>query len=370
MLRRLILIAAIAAASTASAQTQRDDLARTEQDKRLREQQRAAAVRDAGAARAEIEALSRELATLNAAQAAGQTTVSEAKLRLDALNAREASLAARIGANQTELSRLLSALQTFSRDPPPALFVHPRDAKKAVRAAILIRAVTPELKRRADGYAAQATEHRRVRREAAAAAGDLFTAESSVADRAGRIEALIAERQGLEQALLSDIADADREIATLSARADALRQVVARLPQTAPKVTAPTQFTRLSAPVAGPPVRKFGQALPGGGKSEGWSWRPARGARVASPASGAVEFAGPVSGWKSVLILRVSDDYHLVLAGLDQITVRPGQTVAAGQGVATMVNATGLGIGSDIPELHLELRRNGQPVDPARFLPQ
>jgi len=370
MLRRLIIIAVIAVASAAAAQPQREDLARAEQDKRLREQQREAAVRDAAAARQEIVDLNGELAKLNTAQAAGMSTVNEARLRLASLNAREAQLAARMGANQTELSRLLSALQTFTRDPPPALFVHPRDAKKAVRAAILIRAVTPELKRRADGYAAQATEHQKVRRAAAAAAGDLFTAESSLADRAGRIETLIAERRGLEAALIADIASADREIAALEARAEALRQVVARLPAAAPAKVVTERFSRLNPPVAGPPVRRFGQALPGGGRSEGWAWRPVGGARVAAPASGVVEYAGPVNGWKSVLILRLSDDYHLVLAGLDAIGVTPGQTVAAGQGVATMANSNNLGIGSDLPELQLELRRNGQPVDPARFLPQ
>lgn len=370
MLRRLLALCLIAAAPAALAQPQRDDLARTEQDKQLREQQRDAAVRDAVAARREIDDLSSELSQLTGAQAAGITSVSEARIRLETLNAREAELAARMGANQSELARLLSALQTFSREPPPALFVHPNDAKRAVRAAILVRAVTPELKRRADGYATQATDLRNVRREAAAAAGDLFTAESDLADRASRMETLITERQALETALITDISRADQEIASLDAKAVALRQVVARLPP-GPITKAPTTaLTRLSPPVSGPPVRRFGQAAPGGGRSEGWAWRPVSGANVAAPAAGVVEFAGPVNGWKTVLILRLSDNYHLVLAGLDAVTAKPGQTVAPGQAVATMANRTGLGLGSEIPELTLELRRDGQSIDPARFLPQ
>lgn len=369
-MRRLLAIVFLATATAAIAQPQRDDLARTEQDKRLREQQREAAARDAAAARAEIDDLNRELAALNAAQAGGLTTVTQAQAKLDALNAREAQLTAAMGANQSELTRLLSGLQTFSTHPPPALFVHPKDAKRAVRAAILIRAVTPELQRRADGFAERATELRLVRRDAAAAAGDLFTAESDLADRASRIEALIAERQGLERALVADIASADREIAALAARAEALRQVVARLPPSAITKSADGAFTRINPPVSGPPVRRFGQAVPGGGRSEGWTWRPASGAQVTAPASGVVEFAGPVNGWKTVVILRVNQDYHIVLAGLDAATATPGQTVAAGQAIASMANRSGLSIGSELPELHLELRRDGQPVDPARFLPQ
>ena len=365
-MRRWLILALVLTASAAAAQPARDDLARTEGEKRLREQQRAAAAKDLAAAQGEIEGLTVELNELNAAQAKGQTRVGTGRARLAALNAREAELAARMGANQAELSRLLGALQMFSKSPPPALFVHPRDAKAAVRAAILIRAVTPQLQKRADGFAAQAAEARRVRRLAAAAAGDLFTTESSIADRASRIEALIAERKALQARLSGEMIVADRDIAALGARADALKQVVARLPAAAPPVAA-AQFTRLSPPVSGAPVRRFGQADGHGGRSEGWSWRPPEGARVLAPAAGVVEFAGPVDGWNGVLILRLSDDYHLVLAGLDLVVATPGQTVAAGQPVAGMARRGNMSIGSDAAELHLELRKAGRPVDPARF---
>lgn len=364
-MRRWLILALVLTASAAAAQPARDDLARTEGERRLREQQRAAAAKDVLAARREIDDLSVELEQLNAAQAKGQTRVGTGRARLAALNAREAELAARMGANQAELSRLLGALQMFSKNPPPALFVHPRDAKAAVRAAILVRAVTPELQKRADGFAAEAAEARRVRRLAAAAAGDLFTSESSIADRAGRIEALIAERETLQARLAGEIHLADRDIAALDARADALRQVVARLPAAARPAAA--RFSRLSPPVPGAPVRRFGQADGRGDRSEGWSWRPAAGARVLAPAAGVVEFAGPVDGWKGVLIIRLDDDYHLVLAGLDVLGATPGQTVAAGQSVAGMASRGNMGIGSEAAELHLELRKAGRPVDPARF---
>lgn len=368
MLRRLLAIGLILSASAAVAQPAREDLARVEADRALRLQQRAAAAKDADAARHEIEALSAELVTLNTTQSRGQQNVGAGRSRLEALNAREAALAARMGANQSELARLLGALQMFSKNPPPALFVHPRDAKAAVHSAILIRAITPELQRRADAFAEQAAQARRVRRQAASLAGDLFTSESTLADRAGRIEMLIAERETLQRRLDGEMANADRDIAALSTRADSLRALVARLPP-AP-ATAPARFTKLSPPTSGAPVRKFGDADGRGGKSEGWSWRPAGGAKVVAPASGVVEFAGPVDGWKSVLILRLSDDYHLVLAGLDVIGATPGQTVAAGQPVASMASRANPGVGSDASELHLELRREGKPVDPARFLPQ
>ena len=69
--------------------------------------------------------------------------------RLARLNVEETHLSAEQAHNMNQLSRLLSVLQQLRRDPPPALLVSPRDAKDAVRAAILVKAMTPELERRA-----------------------------------------------------------------------------------------------------------------------------------------------------------------------------------------------------------------------------
>ena len=71
--------------------------------------------------------------------------------RLERLNAEETALSVDQGVNMHRLSRLLSVLEQLKRDPPPALVVSPDDAKSAVRAAILVKALTPELEARARG---------------------------------------------------------------------------------------------------------------------------------------------------------------------------------------------------------------------------
>lgn len=371
MLRRLPLLAALLiAASAASAQAppSREALSRVEEEQRLREEQRDTWKTEAGAAREHIAQLNAQLAELSAAQARGEGSVSDKRLHLAALSVRETELAARAGANRNQLSHLLGALQMFTRDPPPALFVHPRDARDAVRAAILVKALTPELERRAKGFTAEVEEIRRIRREAAGQAEDLFTAESDVAERRARIEALIAEKTLLERSLGGEILIADREIAVLAERARTLRELVRGLPA-APKAAAgPVAAVSLRPPVAGTPVRRFGERDAGGARSEGWAWRPAAGAQVSAPAAGIVEHAGPVAGWGEVVILRLASGHHLVLTGLSATLSRPGQSVAAGQTVGRMANTTPSGVGSAPSELHMEVRRNGDPVDPARFM--
>jgi septal ring factor EnvC (AmiA/AmiB activator) len=72
-------------------------------------------------------------------------------------------------------------------------------------------------------------------------------------------------------------------------------------------------------------------------------------------------FAGPYQKFGQVLILEIMGGYHLTLAGLGRIDVRIGDQVLAGEPVGVLAQ--------DMPaRLYLELRRNGQTVDPAPWM--
>jgi septal ring factor EnvC (AmiA/AmiB activator) len=204
----------------------------------------------------------------------------------------------------------------FRRDPPPALLVNPRDAVDAARAAILVKAITPELRRRARVYAVQAGEIARQRRLAAVASEALFTRDSQKADLHPVAPGAAAE---LRPALL--------------------------------------------APLPGPVIHHFGDALSGGGKADGLTILAAPKAGVRAPDTGIVQYVGPVKGWGVILILRLAGGYHLVLAGLDRADVAVGQSVAAGSAVGSMPDGR-----QTPPELYLEVREHGAPVNPARWL--
>jgi len=257
--------------------------------------------------------------------------------RLARLNTAETELSVEQARNMSQLARLLSVLEQLKRDPPPALLVSPRDAKDAVRAAILVKAMTPGLQARASGYAHEAGEMMRQRRLAAVESEALFTNDSERAE-ANPLPMLRGPTspQGGNQAAITP-------------------------PQS------------LSIPTPGPIVRRFGEALSSGGRTNGITFAAAGGARVASPGPGFVQYVGPVKGWGVILILRLAGGYHLVLAGLDRTTVAVGQSVAAGEAVGVMPDgrqsdggrAEG---GKSSGELYLEVRDQGVPVDPGRWL--
>jgi septal ring factor EnvC (AmiA/AmiB activator) len=307
--------------------------------------------------RDDISRLNAQLAELKAVAATGAEGLAAKRARLADLNQRETALRAEMGANQSALAALLGALELYRRDPPPALLVTPRSAGDAVRAAILVRAIEPELNARARAFRVRADELQRVRRGITGLSEDLFTSESALADGRAEIEQSIREKTSLVRNLDAEAADAERRAQSLS---DVLRSAGVSPQALARAESGPAgPPARLREPASGPVIRRFGQASPGGMTSDGLTWRAGSGAMVRAPAGGVVEYSGPLKGWRGlVLILNVGGGYDLVLAGLDRVSTATGRPVRAGQELGAM--------GSD-SELYLELRRQGAPIDPARW---
>jgi septal ring factor EnvC (AmiA/AmiB activator) len=275
-------------------------------------------------------------ALLAAALPAHAATLAERRHALEQLTAQEDALAARLGADRNALARLLGALEMFSRDPPPPLIVNPADARDAVRAMILAKAIAPELEARAKALSAEADQLAALRRRAAQASGELFAAESAIDDRKGRLDALT-----LDAGLLAP--------SPVRAAADAMAGL-----------SAPT---RLVPPTDGTPSVGYGGRLANGLIAEGVAYRTGPGAAVRAPAAGVVAYAGPLNGWGEVVILRAGGGCHMVLSGLGKVGVAVGQSVAADFPVGAMPID-----GQSPPELYLEVRLAGGPIDPAKLM--
>jgi len=274
-------------------------------------------------------------ACLVALPAHGQS-LDDRRRTLQRLAAQEDALAVRMGADRNALARLLGALELFSRDPPPPLLVSPADAKDAVRAMILAKAIAPVRVGGARDLAAAASALTQLRRRAAQASGDLFTAESQLEDRRDRLDAVASD-------------------AALMAPPTARAATGGKDALPAPREILPPADGRIAI--------RYGGRLGNGLAAQGIAYRPAAGAPVRSPAAALVAYAGPLNGWGEVVILRAGGGCHMVLSGLGKVTVAVGQSVAAGAPVGAMPSN-----GQSSPELYLEVRMPGGPVDPARLM--
>lgn len=91
----------------------------------------------------------------------------------------------------------------------------------------------------------------------------------------------------------------------------------------------------------------------------------ALGTRVVAAAAGRVVYAGSgLIGYGKLIILKHSKRYLSAYAHNNQIRVTEGDVVQAGQHIADMGRSS---VGK--VQLHFEIRRDGKPVDPLRYLP-
>ncbi|WP_239326250.1 M23 family metallopeptidase [Snodgrassella gandavensis] len=102
-----------------------------------------------------------------------------------------------------------------------------------------------------------------------------------------------------------------------------------------------------------------------GGSSKGIDYGGSAGQSVVAAASGKVVYAGNgLRGYGNLIIVQHNQTYLTAYGNNQSILVKEGQQVKRGQQIATMGNTD-----AKRTQLHFELRENGQPQDPSRFLP-
>ncbi|MBE9532830.1 MAG: peptidoglycan DD-metalloendopeptidase family protein [Proteobacteria bacterium] len=90
------------------------------------------------------------------------------------------------------------------------------------------------------------------------------------------------------------------------------------------------------------------------------------GQQIIAAASGKVVYSGNgLPRYGNLLIIKHNDVYLSAYAHNKALLVKEGQQVKAGQRIALLGRT-----GTQKNKLHFEIRRNGKPVDPLRFLPK
>lgn len=128
---------------------------------------------------------------------------------------------------------------------------------------------------------------------------------------------------------------------------------------------------KLPLPAQGRRVISFGDKTQYGANSKGLVIETRPGAQVTSPCDGWIVYAGEFRSYGQLLIINAGGGYHVLVAGLSQIDVQPGQFVLAAEPVGTMAGpirtataATDESAPASSPVLYVEFRKDGQPIDP------
>jgi len=116
-------------------------------------------------------------------------------------------------------------------------------------------------------------------------------------------------------------------------------------------------------PSDGPVLRPFSNSA---ATRRGIAIGGSRGDEVRAATDGEVVYAGSgLVGYGRLIILKHDARFISAYGHNDELLVREGQTVRAGQKIALLGDS-----GADRPMLHFEIRVDGAPVDPTRYLPR
>jgi septal ring factor EnvC (AmiA/AmiB activator) len=321
--------------------------------------------------------------------------------RLKPLDDSERAIRKSLDGRRAVIAEVLAALQRMGRHPPPAVMVQPEDALQSVRTAIMLGAVLPEMRQQAEALASDLAELVRVRKEIATERDALQHDLTAQADDQQRLALLVEGRQKKQAAAEGELEAEKQRAATLARQADGLKDLIAKLEQgmdsatrtarataraalegrtapgtlqdagrLGPAVTFSSARGLLPLPVNGVKIRNFGDLDSMGGSEKGLAIATRTGAQVTAPCDGLVVYAGTFRSYGQLLILNAGGGYHVLLMGMERISVDPGQFVLTGEPVAAMgsgaqVAAAATTITPSQPVLYIEFRKDGTPIDPS-----
>lgn len=404
---RPILIAAAASAAavlTTQALTQQGVLAVLDPavDATKAQQDMLAAQREGAAARRRAEKLearaqevtaqadrtAREAAAMAARIQETEAAVAGQQAKIALLASQRAALRARLAAKQQPLARLTGALQRLSRRPPVLALLRPGTLRDAVYLRALLDTMLPEIQRRTADLRGEIDRARSLEAQTLAAATGLRQAEDQMRQRRQQL-AVLESGQRLASREASGVAARESERALALAekardlgglveemgRQGELREQLAALPGPIMRPLRPqdarvvdvAQFTpppeglpSYMLPVTGRLLTGFSEDVPGQARSSGLVLGTRANAQVVAPAPGRVAFAGPYPGYDRIVIIEHEGGWTSLVTGLARVDMPVGSTVVAG----SPLGETGPGS----PQVMVELRRNGKPVNPLQYI--
>ncbi len=356
--------------------------------------------------------LAAQIKTLRQALIKSAAKIQNQQVQLQAVDARLAALALVDAADQERLIGLRQSLatlgvtlQNLARRPPEAVIVGPGSAIDSARAALLLESAIARVSDTGKRLRRQIDKSADTRRAILYEQEKLFQMTTAYEYEQQQLETLLGEKLALLSSSGGAAAKSQKKREALARSAKSFRGLLQKL-QTdiGTQNTAQGQLTaatkadkstrsldrsrdgstataagqgmqissimrhkgKLPVPAIGNVVQRFGEPERRGQRAKGIKIKTRSGAPVVAPHDGEILFADIFRGYGKILIIDHGQGYHTLLAGLGRIYSTVGQAVLAGEPVGVMNEKQGTS--GQRPEVYLEMRYNGLPIDPLPWL--
>lgn len=279
----------------------------------------------------------------------------------------------RLEVRKMQRVRVLAALQNLAWKPTEALLAQPMPPQDTLRSALLLREAVPRLEYSTEGLRKDLLKIASLTTAIRAQYAQIKTMAKRLEAKRRNMNVLIEKKTKLQSTFASESSRAKEKASSLARQASDLKDLLERLDAESARqkklrntMGVPTGAFmaargNIPYPVKGNIIKKYGAPTDGGLSSKGITVQTRPNAQVISPYDGTVLFAGPFRGYGELLIIEHGDGYHTLLAGIGRLDTSVGQSLLAGEPVGIMVADSN-------PSLYIEIRKNGQPVNPATWL--
>lgn len=331
---------------------------------------------DAAAIKEKLEATRKESERLQQSATVLAEQLQNSEQRVSGEESRYGDLSDQLATKQREFdartsmyAETIASMLRMRSIPPTAILANPEDMRELLRTAGVLEEVNAALVARAEQLKGEMAALKSLKSTVAKSKDSLSRERTTLEQAQKKLAAELAERQKVQQMLLKDHAAAIAKMAELSRQSQSLQELITKLEKSRNRmeVASQTSLQHLpppsakgswKLPVAGNVIHRFGERRNANETWRGLLLGARSGGTVVAPSPGEVVFTGPFRDYGRMLLIKHKDRRITLLAGLGSISVALNQQVARGEPVGAMDN-TGR------PELYLELREDGKPVDPA-----
>ncbi len=342
----------------------------------------------------EVQSVQNQMVKLAHSIQEKEETLSSLEKKQEENKARQTELENRLAMNDQQLVRVVTGMQTLALRPPELLLFRTMAPLDMLRSQMMMQYSLPVIGGISRQTRADLSELSQLRSSLQQQIVQIKAATAQLNERSEQLDRLYQQKSLLQAQYKASQDQASQKVRTLAAQANDLKDLLAklaaekkrqeeqmratqsaiqymgqsrpsfRMPSTGTALTPPIKredFTKIYGqllyPIRGNIIQSFGETTISGAHTRGMTIRGRARAQVVAPSDGTVLFAGPFKNYGQLLIIDNGNNYLTLLAGMERIDTNVGQEVLAGEPIGQMKENN--------PDLYIEIRKDGQPVDPA-----
>jgi septal ring factor EnvC (AmiA/AmiB activator) len=292
--------------------------------------------------------------------------------KLTELDQQETELVRILDSQREGLKRQIRAAWMEGDTPAVKVLLNEIDPDKIARTMTYYEYLSRDTVEQLEAFSRNLKQLKTTRQEVKSGRLRLAKLEEDVADRQQKLAASKSQRQQTLTSLNADIKGRLNERKQLEADRQRLESLLREVEQAIADIPSPNESApfrslqnKLPWPAGGTVASAFGDRYADGKlRYSGMLINTSEEAEIKAVHYGRVVFANWLRGFGLITILDHGDGYMTLYGHSSSLFTSPGDRINAGEAIA-QAGRTG---GTDNPAVYFEIRQNGEPVNPGRWL--